>query len=178
MLRCNATLSDMGSEPNDFALRDRLSVVRIADDTAESVAQPFIWRIRVYYEDTDSGGVVYYANYLKFFERCRTECLRALGVDQSSLVRDQGLQFAVVRIETEYLQPARLDDELVIEARVTRLGPCSIDFDQVARRAGELLARTRVRVACVDSQRRLPARLPASLHQRIRAHAGPKVPSR
>lgn len=70
-MQCN--LSDMASEPNDCTRSDRLWVVRIADDTAESVAQPSIWRIRVYYEDTDSGGAVYHANYLRFFERCRTE---------------------------------------------------------------------------------------------------------
>ena len=127
----------------------------------------FKWTIRVYYEDTDAGGVVYYANYLKFFERCRTEWLRALGVDQSALGREQGLQFVVVRAEVEYLQPARLDDDLAIEARVAELGHCSIVFDQTVLRGGTLLARARIRVACVDTQRRQPARLPQRLRSQI-----------
>ena len=127
----------------------------------------FRWPVRVYFEDTDAGGVVYYANYLKFFERCRTEWLRALGIDQSTLAREQGVAFVVAGIDAKYLQPARLDDELAIEARVVQLGRCSIVFEQLALRAGELLARAQVKVACVDSQRRMPARLPPSLRARI-----------
>jgi acyl-CoA thioester hydrolase len=125
--------------------------------------------VRVYYEDTDAGGVVYYANYLKYFERCRTEWLRALGVDQSVLVREQGLQFVVTGVEAKYLAPARLDDELTIEARVVRLGRCSLQFEQEARRGDVTLARGHVMVACVDAQRRLPARLPPWLHERVAA---------
>ncbi len=131
----------------------------------------FRWPLRVYIEDTDAGGVVYYASYLKFFERCRTEWLRALGVDQSTLASRDGLQFGVADVEVKYLQPARLDDELTVEARVAHAGRCSIVFDQAALRAGEVIARARVTVACVDAQRRLPARLPASLQQRIRGEA-------
>ena len=93
----------------------------------------FNWPVRVYFEDTDAGGVVYYANYLKFFERCRTEWLRALGIDQSTLAREQGIQFVVAAIDAKYLQPARLDDELAIVARVLQLGRCSIVFDRPAR---------------------------------------------
>jgi acyl-CoA thioester hydrolase len=126
-----------------------------------------VWPIRIYYEDTDAGGIVYYANYLKYFERCRTEWLRALGVDQSALEREQSLQFVVVRAEVEYLRPARLDDELAIEARVAELGRCSIVFNQLALRAGDVLARARIRIACVDAQRRQPARLPQRLRSRI-----------
>ncbi|HEV3017406.1 MAG TPA: tol-pal system-associated acyl-CoA thioesterase [Burkholderiaceae bacterium] len=123
----------------------------------------FRWPVRVYYEDTDAGGVVYYANYLKFFERCRTEWLRELGIDQSALALQQGLQFVVVRIEVKYLAPARLDDELTIEARLAQLGRCSLAFDQVALRLGEALARAQVTVACVDARRRQPTRLPERL---------------
>ena len=130
-------------------------------------AGPFVWPVRVYYEDTDAGGVVYYANYLKYFERCRTEWLRALGIDQSVLAREQGLQFVVAEIGAKYLAPARLDDELAIEARLVRVGPCSLDFEQQARRAHVTLAHGRVKVACVDAQRRIPARLPASLEDQI-----------
>jgi acyl-CoA thioester hydrolase len=135
-----------------------------AGSSAASGAAPtFEWPVRVYYEDTDAGGVVYYANYLKYFERCRTEWLRVLGVDQSALAREQGLQFVVARIEAEYLQPARLDDELVIHARALQVGHCSILFEQFAQRADQVLARAQVTVACVDAQRRRPARLPEAL---------------
>ena len=142
----------------------------------------FRWPVRIYFEDTDAGGVVYYANYLKFFERCRTEWLRALGIDQSTLARERGVQFVVAGIEAKYLRPARLDDELAIEARVVHLGGCSIVFEQLALRAGELLARAQVKVACVDLPRRMPARLPPSLrekipHPRPESGAGPKISS-
>jgi len=133
-----------------------------------AAAFTFKWSVRVYYEDTDAGGVVYYANYLKYFERCRTEWLRALGVDQSALAREQGLQFVVARIEAEYLQPAALDDELVIQARALQIGHCSILFEQLAQRGDHVLARAQVTVACVDAQRRRPARLPEALRPRIR----------
>src|SRR5215831_11115633 len=78
----------------------------------------FSWKLRVYYEDTDAGGIVYYANFLKFFERCRTEWLRALGVEQARLAQESGLQFVVAQLAVDYLKPARLDDELTITARV------------------------------------------------------------
>jgi acyl-CoA thioester hydrolase len=127
----------------------------------------FSWPVRVYYEDTDAGGLVYYANYLKFFERCRTEWLRALGVEQTTLAADQGLQFVVARIEVKYLAPARLDDELAIEARVARLGRSLVAFEQVALRAGEALARAQVTVACIDARQRQPARLPEALARQL-----------
>ena len=144
----------------------RATAAYSTEPTSQS-GEAFRWPIRVYYEDTDAGGVVYYGNYLKYFERCRTEWLRALGVDQSALEREQGLQFVVVRAEVEYLRSARLDDELVIEARVAELGRCSIVFNQLALRAGDVLARARIRIACVDAQRRQPARLPQLLRSRI-----------
>jgi acyl-CoA thioester hydrolase len=158
-----------------FSARDTLDAVRETTETSASALRSsaqsgtrFECTVRVYYEDTDAGGVVYYANYLKFFERCRTEWLRALGIDQAALAREQGLQFVVTEIETKYLRPARLDDELAVEARVVELGRCSIVFGQSASRAGELLAQARVKVACVDSQRRVPARLPQGLRERVR----------
>lgn len=138
-----------------------------ADKSESNVNDAFVWPVRVYYEDTDAGGVVYYANYLKYFERCRTEWLRALGVDQSELARNQGLRFVVAEIAAKYLAPARLDDELSVEARVVRLGRCSLDFAQRARCAGVTLVHGRVTVACVDGQRRSPARLPRWLIERI-----------
>ena len=88
----------------------------------------FVWPARVYYEDTDAGGVVYYANYLKFLERARTEWLRALGFDQRDLMRDAGILFAVRHVEIDYLLPARFDDELRIEAAVERASKVSLTF--------------------------------------------------
>ena len=128
---------------------------------------PFHWPVRVYYEDTDAGGVVYYANYLKFFERCRTEWLRALRVDQARLATQDGLQFVVSELQCRYLRPARLDDELRIESRVTDLARCSLMFDQRALRGGDLLAQARVRIACVDVGSGRPVRLPADLARRL-----------
>lgn len=152
-----------------FSAGDTLHTVRATSpetagsSAASGAAFTFKWPVRVYYEDTDAGGVVYYANYLKYFERCRTEWLRALGVDQSALAREHGLLFVVARIEAEYRQPAGLDDELVIHARALQIGHCSIVFEQFAQRGDHLLARAQVTVACVDAQRRRPARLPPTL---------------
>lgn len=136
----------------------------------------FKWPVRVYYEDTDAGQFVYYANYLKFFERCRTEWLRALGFDQSAMARETGLHFVVTEIEAKYLQPARLDDELTIEARVVRLGRCFLVFEQFALREGAVVAQARVKVACVQSQRRMPARLPSVLRERIPVSSSDLLP--
>ncbi|OZI69069.1 tol-pal system-associated acyl-CoA thioesterase [Bordetella genomosp. 1] len=124
-------------------------------------------RVRVYYEDTDAGGVVFYANYLKFFERARTEWLRELGVDQSTLVRDEGRLFVVASLDMAYRKPARLDDLLTITSRVTRLGRASIHFAQRALRDGELLAEGQIQVCCVDSVRMRPAELPAALRAKL-----------
>ena len=126
----------------------------------------FAHRFRVYFEDTDAGGVVYYANYLRFHERARTECLRGLGYSQSALM-EQGIAFAVRSLSAEYLKPARLDDELLIEARIGEIGRAFLVFEQRALRAGELLATASVKVACVDVRRLAPARLPAALLSKI-----------
>jgi acyl-CoA thioester hydrolase len=125
--------------------------------------QPFIWTVRVYYEDTDTGGVVYYANYLKFFERARTEWLRAAGFGQQSLAAEHGLQFVVARIECDYLRPARLDDEIQLDVRVSRAGRLSVVFEQTARRGAEVLATARVRAGCVDTGTLAPKAMPAPL---------------
>jgi acyl-CoA thioester hydrolase len=120
----------------------------------------FLFDIRVYYEDTDAGGVVFYANYLKFFERARTEWLRALGHHQSNLAdRDQRM-FVVAGLDMNYRKPARLDDLLTIRSRVTRLGRASIHFAQRAERQGELLAEGNIQVCCVDIASLRPAALP------------------
>ncbi|HXF46302.1 MAG TPA: tol-pal system-associated acyl-CoA thioesterase [Burkholderiaceae bacterium] len=123
----------------------------------------FRWPVRVYFEDTDAGGIVYYANFLKFFERARTEWLRAHGVESRRLAAEHRLQFVVAQLEVQYRKPARLDDELTITARVARLARSYLVFEQRALRAHELLAAAHVKVACVDTELFAPARLPATL---------------
>ena len=126
-------------------------------------AQPFRWTVRVYYEDTDAGGVVYYANYLRYFERARTEWLRSIGFSHRELAGSLGLQFVVVGIECDYRQPARLDDVLSIALQIEKAGRASIVFDQRAQRGEDLLAAARVRVACVDVRGFAPQPLPAAM---------------
>lgn len=105
----------------------------------------------VYWEDTDAGGVVYYANYLKFMERCRTDWLRALGIDQQRLRAERQVQFAVVNIQVDFLRPAVLHDEILVTAALKRLAGATIHFEQTIMRGNEQLIDATVRVACLDS---------------------------
>ncbi len=134
----------------------------------------FVWPVRVYYEDTDAGGIVFYANYLKYFERARTELLRVSGVDQRRLDEEAGLVFIVRRTALDYTAPARLDDLLTIASRVDRLGGASVDFTQEAWRGEELLVTGSIRVACVARATLKPAALPAQVLAALRQ--GPGVP--
>lgn len=111
----------------------------------------FIWPVRVYYEDTDHGGVVFYANYLKFMERARTEWLRSLGFEQDRLIDEEGLIFAVRSVQLNYHRPARFNDSLEITAQVIKFGRASIDFEQQVRRGEELLCEGVVRLATLDA---------------------------
>jgi acyl-CoA thioester hydrolase len=121
----------------------------------------FSWRTRVYWEDTDGGGVVYYANYLKFMERARTEWLRMLGHSQMELAETHGFVFAVVEVKVNYRRPARLDDELLVSCVPVPEGRASLRFKQtVTRTGGTLLAEGEVRVACVDAKTFRPRPLP------------------
>ncbi|MDR5793844.1 MULTISPECIES: tol-pal system-associated acyl-CoA thioesterase [unclassified Caballeronia] len=120
----------------------------------------FEWPIRVYYEDTDAGGIVFYANYLKFFERARTEWLRACGIDQQRLADSSDILFVVRRTAVEYSSPARLDDVIRVVSRIERLGRASVDFHQEAWRDGVLLASGDIRVASVDRASIRPAAIP------------------
>jgi acyl-CoA thioester hydrolase len=121
--------------------------------------------LRVYYEDTDAGGIVYHANYLRFAERARTEVLRCLGFDHRTLHERYGLAFAVRRCVADFLAPARLDQHLVVETRLARLGRASLELEQrVLTADGELLARLEVRLALLSDALR-PARLPQALRQ-------------
>ncbi|MDB6176419.1 tol-pal system-associated acyl-CoA thioesterase [Paracoccus sp. Z330] len=124
--------------------------------------------IRVYYEDTDLAGIVYYANYLKFIERGRSEWLRDLGVDQVAMKQDEGKVFAVRRIEADYLRPARFDDRLVVQTGLTRLSPARIIMDQTVWRDEDRLFDAKVTIACLDGHGR-PTRLPALLATRLNA---------
>lgn len=124
---------------------------------------PFVWQARVYWEDTDAGGIVYYANYLRFLERARSEWLRARGVSQLALASDPGVVFSVVALEVQYRRPARLDDLLLISCEPEWEGGASIVFAQRIWRDPvdeELLVTASVRVACLDAGtlklRRLP----------------------
>jgi acyl-CoA thioester hydrolase len=128
-----------------------------------NAAQPFCWPLRVYWEDTDGGGVVYYANYLRFMERARTEWLRALGYSQAALAADPGILFMVLNVNVDYRSPARLDDALVVSCEPQREGRASLRFAQRIHRdelSGPLLVEASVRVACVDSKTFRPKRLP------------------
>lgn len=116
-------------------------------------------RIRVYWEDTDGAGIVYYANYLRFAERGRTEMLRSIGVEQQRLLAQTGVAFAVRRCACEYLRPARLDDELDVVTSVIGARAASIEMRQVIRRGAETLAELEVTVVCMTRDGR-PARLP------------------
>lgn len=119
--------------------------------------------VRVYYEDTDAGGVVFYANYLKFFERGRTEWLRNLGVDQSALAKRERRIFVVKQLDTKYVKPARLDDLLTIHSKITHLGRASIDFFQQATLNGQCLCEGNIQICCVDADTLRPAALPHEL---------------
>ena len=117
----------------------------------------------IYYEDTDVGGVVYYANYLKFLERCRTDWLRAMHVDQQRLRAEQKLQFVVTNIEVAYLRPAVLRDEILVTAELERLRGATIVFKQTIMRGNEQLIDATVRVACLDAGTLRPRPIPKDL---------------
>ena len=148
----------------------------------------FTWPVRVYYEDTDTGGVVFYANYLKFFERARTEWLRSGGMEQSTLADTFGIMFVVMRTAVDYHAPAKLDNELKLTVVVETLGRASVEFRQQAWRVGNssqtpdtaatgeivvpapaLLATASIKVACVDRHSFRPRALPQPVLQFIQS---------
>jgi acyl-CoA thioester hydrolase len=118
---------------------------------------------RVYYEETDAGGVVYYANYLKFMERCRTDWLRHLGIGQRQLIEERRIQFAVVSVSVDFLKPAALDDEITVTAELQRLGGATINFKQTIWRGDVQLIDASTRVACLDSDSLKPRAIPRDL---------------
>jgi acyl-CoA thioester hydrolase len=131
--------------------------------------QVFTWPVRIYYEDTDAGGIVFYANYLKFFERARTEWLRARGVDQQALAQRDGAIFVVKHAAVDYHAPARLDDELNLTLSIEKLGRASVHFVQHAYCGEQLLCSAQVKVGCVDATTLRPRALPPATADKMRA---------
>ena len=130
-----------------------------------------IYPVRVYYEDTDAAGIVYYANYLKYAERARTEMLRDLGTENARLMETEGLAFAVRRCEVDFFKPARLDDLLSVETRLIDVGGASLVADQRVKRDNAELVRMELKLACMSLDGR-PARLPAVVKSRLEEFRG------
>ncbi len=123
--------------------------------------------MRVYWEDTDAAGIVFYANYLKFFERARSEWLRSLGFEQEALRRDAGIAFVVAETAVRYRRPARLDDVLSVSVDVVHLGQASLEIAQQSRRADELLAEATIRIGCVELGTFRPCRIPNDIRDSL-----------
>jgi len=123
--------------------------------------------MRVYWEDTDAAGIVFYANYLKFFERARSEWLRSLGFEQEALRRDAGIAFVVAETAVRYRHPARLDDLLSVSVDVIHLGQASLEIGQQARRADELLAEATIRIGCIELGTFRPCRIPNDIRDSL-----------
>ena len=127
----------------------------------------FQWPLRVYIEDTDAGGIVYYVNYLKFMERARTEYLRSLGFAKK-FIFNQDLMFIVHSVTAQYIKPASLDDELLATARLLKLGGASFLMEQLIFRGDELLCKGEVNIACVDKATMKPRRIPGEIRSAVK----------
>jgi len=128
----------------------------------------FLWPIRVYYEDTDTGGVVYYANYLKFMERARTEWLRAEGFEQDELITKENVIFAVRSVQADYLSPARFNEELVVTTQVIKKGKASISVEQVIKRNNDALCKAVIKIASLNARNFKPVALPEVIYNKIK----------
>ncbi len=137
------------------------------------VSALFSWPTRVYWEDTDAGGLVYHAQYLAFLERARSEWVRALGYGQDGLRREHGLLFVVADMRIGFLKPARLDDALAVTVALRRCRRASLVFDQQVLRGEERLIQAEVRVAAVAAQDLRPCAIPAPLHRQLLAQQAP-----
>lgn len=131
------------------------------------ISNAFLWNVRVYYEDTDAGGVVYHANYLKFFERARTEFLRSIGWNQNELLEMKTCAFVVSDLSIQFKRPAKLDDELQIRTVLKSLKRASFVFDQKAFKGQQLMAAAEVRVVCIDPLKGLPKAIPSPMFETI-----------
>jgi acyl-CoA thioester hydrolase len=129
----------------------------------------FVWPVRVYYEDTDAGGVVYYANYLKFMERARTEWLRALGLEQDQLRREEGVVFAVRQIAVDKMKPARFNQSLTVSVRLTKFNSASLYLEHtLVNEVGGAICQGNVKIACLDIDSFRPKSLPKSILAELR----------
>lgn len=126
-------------------------------------SKKFSEKFRVYYEDTDAGGIVYHANYLAFFERARTDFLRDLNINQSDLVKNEEVIFVVRRCEIDYLSPARLDDLIEVSAEVTKISATSLIMHQEMKKDDKLLAAMDVVIVCIDSKNFRPKQIPKNV---------------
>ena len=127
----------------------------------------FLWPVRVYYEDTDSGGVVYYANYLKFMERARTEWLRTLGFEQDDLIAEHGVIFAVRSVQIDYRKPARFNELLDVKASILHRGGASLTFMQQVRRGDEVLCEGEIKIASLAATNLRPCPIPDEIKRRL-----------
>ena len=140
----------------------------VTDASGQSPAGGHVFPVRVYYEDTDAGGLVYHANYLRFAERARTEALRSVGTEQGRMLAETGLGFVVRRMEIDFRAPAVLDDTLEVVTRMSDIGGASLRAEQTIRRAGATLVSLLLKLACIDRDGR-PARLPADLRAALQS---------
>jgi len=127
----------------------------------------FNWPVRVYYEDTDAGGVVFYANYLKFFERARTEMLRQAGFEQDRLLAELGVLFVVRSVGLDYLKPARFNDQLDVSACIVEIKKTSLTFEQAVTRNLDILCTGSVRIACIDVRTMKPQPIPVAILEQL-----------
>ena len=136
--------------------------------SSSDTTEPFEWRVRVYYEDTDAQGVVYYANYFRYMERARTEWLRSLGVDQAQLLNDERRMFVVTESNASFLAPARFNDEVVVTARLAALTRATFDIEQniyLNSLDGKLLIRGNIKAAFLNADTLRPLRVPAEIFE-------------
>jgi len=129
--------------------------------------QVFNWPIRIYYEDTDAGGVVFYANYLKFFERARTEMLRSFGFEQDRLIAEENVIFVVRSIHVDYLKPARFNEQIDVSAKIIENKKTSLTFEQVITRQQDVLCHANIRIACLDVQTMKPKLIPVAISEQL-----------
>ncbi|AEF99912.1 tol-pal system-associated acyl-CoA thioesterase [Methylomonas methanica] len=127
----------------------------------------FSWPVRVYYEDTDAGGVVFYANYLKFFERARTEMLRSYGFEQDRLIAEDNVIFVVRSVSIDYLKPARFNEQILVNAEIIENKKTSLTFEQTITRQNDLICSGKVRIACLDAQSMKPKLIPIAILEQL-----------
>jgi len=127
----------------------------------------FVWPVRVYYEDTDAGGVVFYANYLKFYERARTEMLRDMGFEQDELMTQESVIFVVRSVQVDYLKPAKFNELISVTAELSLVKSASIVFEQTITRGDDLLSKASVKIACLDAKTMRPKYIPETLKRAL-----------